>query len=582
MRMISGSRRVLLYWVLMLLPTLAVGGGVLWLLSREQARLKEQTRAAVEARHAAVAARARLIAENVELLVGDVQAGLMTTLREVPVGKGRDGFLDDWQKSNPLVKETFVVANRKIVKADAATVTSWLNPLIEAGAPWDWMQSAPVNRSNLSQGQQLIMSVNSMSGGSNSDLISASNSYSVEQSLSNATQMNTLRYNLQEQSKVKNGGEIQLERTGWLPWRDGAKLHMIGWRELGGGLIVGVEVQLKQVAAGLGDVLPEGREAGEVYELREIGGAIYQQKRLSATERVVSEREPLITVPISEAVLPGWEVVGYLAETSKRMSDGVFFVLSGLLAGVLVAAILVGGTLLLRQARLSEEEAAQKTSFVANVSHELKTPLTTIRLYAELLEQGRVTDAAKRIEYLGTIGRETQRLARLVNNVLGFSRLEQGTKRFDVRELDLAGEINRLLDTHAPRLAECGMSLQREVPDGPLSVRADRDALEQILINLLDNACKYAAGGGEVSVVLAARSEGGAEVRVADRGPGVPPAHRTRIFDKFHRVDATLTAAQGGAGLGLSIARQLARGQGGELRYAERAGGGAEFIFELP
>ena len=581
MRMISGSRRVLLYWVLMLLPTLAVGGGVLWLLSREQARLQAQTRAATEARHAAVGARARLIAENVELLVGDVQAGLMTTLREVPEGGARDGFLNDWKKSNPLVRETFVVAGGRIVKADAGTVSPWLSRLVEAGPPWAWKSVAQLDTSNRGLTQQMFLSANNTGAAGNNGAASGNNTYAVQSSVSNSMQVNSARYNLQEQSKLKNG-DVQVARTGWLPWREGAKLHMIGWRELRDGAIVGVEVQLKQVAAGLGDVLPEGREPGEVYELREIGGATYQQKTLSETERVVADKTPLITVPISEAVLPGWEVVGYLAETSKRMSDGVFFILSGVLAGVLVAAILAGGTLLLRQARLSEEEAAQKTSFVANVSHELKTPLTTIRLYAELLEQGRVTDESKRIEYLGTIGRETQRLARLVNNVLGFSRLEQGTKRFDVRELDLAGEINRLLDTHAPRLIECGMSLRREVPDGPLSVRADRDALEQILINLLDNACKYASAGGEVSVTVAASAKGGAEVRVADRGPGVPMAHRSRIFDKFHRVDATLTAAQGGAGLGLSIARQLARGQGGELRYAERAGGGAEFIFELP
>src|SRR5690606_254995 len=118
-----------------------------------------------------------------------------------------------------------------------------------------------------------------------------------------------------------------------------------------------------------------------------------------------------------------------------------------------------------------------------------KTPLTTIRLYAELLEQGRVADETKRREYLRTIGRETLRLARLVNNVLDFSRLEQGGKRFQLIELDLATELGRLLDTHAPRVADAGLELRRELSPEPLRVTTDRDAIEQIVINLLDNAC---------------------------------------------------------------------------------------------
>ena len=570
--MTSGSRRVLLYWVLLLLPTLAVGSGVLWLLSREQARLDEQTRAAAETRRAAVGARARLIAENVELLVGDVQNGLMATLREAPVGSARDSFLAEWRKTNPLVRGTFVVTGGRAVHSEGKEVQPWLDHLVAQGAPWTWKTVVKTEVLD-SPAQIFAQSSNVLNNGSVSNNGNAS---------SNAMQVNTTRYNMQEISKLKGGFVPPVERTGWLPWREGGALHVVGWREQIDGAVVGVEVQLKQVAAGLGDVLPEGREPGEVYELREMGGAVYQQKMLSSLDRAVSAREPLITVPISEAVLPGWEVAGFLAEVPKGMSNGVLLTLSAVLAGGLVAAILVGGTLLMRQARRSEAEAAQKTSFVANVSHEFKTPLTTIRLYAELLEQGRVPDEGKSSEYLRTIGRETQRLARLVNNVLDFSRLEQGRKRFESTELELTSELGGLLDTHAPRVGEVGLTLHRELPAAPLIVKTDRDAVGQILINLLDNACKYASGGGEITVSLARRGDVGAEVRVADRGPGVPVAHRGRIFEKFHRVDDTLTTEKGGAGLGLSIARQLARGLGGELRYVDREGGGAEFVLTLP
>jgi signal transduction histidine kinase len=113
-------------------------------------------------------------------------------------------------------------------------------------------------------------------------------------------------------------------------------------------------------------------------------------------------------------------------------------------------------------------------------------------------------------------------------------------------------------------------------------VRSDRDAVAQIVLNLLDNAAKYAAAGGEVRVGLEPRLPTGAVVRVLDRGPGVPADHHDRVFEKFHRVDDTLTAEKTGTGLGLSIARQLARGLGGELRCESRDGGGAAFILELP
>lgn len=547
--MTSGSRRVLLYWVLLLLPTLAVGGGVLWLLRREQARLTVQTRAAAETRQAAVGARARLIAENVELLVGDVQSGLMATLLEAPEDDAKLAtYLADWKRTNPLVKATI-------------NHTS-------AGAEKDRMARLIERESALTK------AIPQADGPAPQE----------QQATSNVSQVNSVRTQFNETAKLKGGVVVSPQRTGWIPSRtSGESLRLIGWRRFTFGRVIGVEVELSQIAARLGDILPAEREPGEIYELREVGGAVYQQKRLSSLDRAVSARKPLITVPISEAVLPGWEVVGFLEETgSHRLSNGVLFTLSALLAGVLVAAILVSGTLLLRQARRSEEDAVQKTSFVANVSHEFKTPLTTIRLYAELLQQGRVTDPDKRADYLGTIGRETQRLTRLVNNVLDFSRLEQGRKRFERVEVDLAAALEGLCSTHEPRVAEAGLRLRRNMPDTPVRVRTDMDAVDQIVINLLDNACKYAAGGGEVAVTLAARPGGGAMVGVADRGPGVPAAHRGRIFEKFHRVDDTLTTEKGGAGLGLSIARQLARGLGGDLRHADRAGGGAEFILELP
>lgn len=139
---------------------------------------------------------------------------------------------------------------------------------------------------------------------------------------------------------------------------------------------------------------------------------------------------------------------------------------------------------------------------------------------------------------------------------------------------------NRLAEVHAPRLTEAGLALEARLPES-FPFNGDRDAVAQIVLNLLDNACKYAAEGGAVLLALASTAPG-ARVTVADRGPGVPDGQQERVFEKFHRVDDRLTAEKGGAGLGLSIARQLARGLGGDLVYHAREGGGAEFVLTLP
>lgn len=431
-------------------------------------------------------------------------------------------------------------------------------------------QNGAINSTNLTA-QNSPGALNLMANGSN--VYPASNNAGLYQSQ---------RKELQNLSKAGSPPPpaVAMEHSGWVPLDDGAAASpaIAVWLQRSRGDDVrGAELRVGALAAQLADTLPAEFAPGDGYALLDAAG-----HALGTRGDVPAGLAPDAIVPLDAALLPGWQAAGFMPAGSAVGAGRPLFVMGSLLTGLLVAVILASGSLLLWQARASAAEARQKTSFVANVSHEFKTPLTTIRLYAELLEQGRVRDDAQRDGYLRTIGAETQRLARLVNNVLDFSRLEQGRREYTREPLDLRAGLAAVLDAHAPRVAEAGLRLDRELPADPLPITTDRDALAQIVLNLLENACKYAAEGGEVTVALAARAGGGAELRVLDRGPGVPAAHRERIFEQFHRVDAALTAEQTGAGLGLSIARQLARGLGGDLRHEVRAGGGATFILQLP
>jgi signal transduction histidine kinase len=367
--------------------------------------------------------------------------------------------------------------------------------------------------------------------------------------------------------------------AGWIPWYSETRLHLLGWVEPAADAVrYGVEVEMMALLARLVGALPSSPSPGEAYALVDGNGEIFHQTGAAVIDATTPK---LVTLPIGPA-LPHWQLSVYAPEGSLvSAGKGGFLLISTLVVGSFVAAVVFGGSLLLWQAYRNMADARRKTTFVSNVSHELKTPLTTIRMYAELLLEGRVKAGEKSKHYLNVIVTESQRLTRLVNNVLDFSRLEQGRKKYTPTSLDLAATLNGVLDTQAVRLDEAGMRLERRIPDDALPLDTDRDALEQVVINLVDNAIKYAAQGRELAVELAAQGEF-YRLRILDRGPGVPPSHRRRIFDVFHRVDDSLTARHPGSGLGLSIARQILDDLGGRLTYTPRAGGGSCFEITLP
>jgi len=221
--------------------------------------------------------------------------------------------------------------------------------------------------------------------------------------------------------------------------------------------------------------------------------------------------------------------------------------------------------------------AERPSNFVAAVSHELKTPLTSIRMYAEMLRDGIVPSEDKRQEYYGTITSESERLSRLINNVLEFSRLEKGTRQMNLVAGSLGPVVEEMADLLRPHAEREGFTLQVESdPDLP-PVRYDRDALLQVLFNLVDNAIKYAGDASERLISLECRCrDGGVVVLVRDRGPGVAPRHLTRLFEPFYRGETELTRRTKGTGIGLALVKGLVERMDAGISGRNAEGGGFE------
>jgi signal transduction histidine kinase len=292
-------------------------------------------------------------------------------------------------------------------------------------------------------------------------------------------------------------------------------------------------------------------------------------------------KRPFVATEIGE-LLPHWEAALYLADpTQFKESARLVTVTLVLLITLALAAIMAGGYLVAIDTRRQLRLAQNKTDFVSNVSHELKTPLTSIRMFAELLAEDRVKDPEKRSRYLRIIASESERLARLVNNVLDFARMEKKRKTYDIRPADAYPVIQRVWESESGRLREAGFLVEWSDGHGLYPVICDDDALAQILVNLISNAEKYSPERKEVML----RSEiekGMLSVSVLDRGAGIQKGLEKKIFEAFFRGSDSLSSGVQGSGLGLTLARRMARDQGGDVTYRSREGGGSIFTLRIP
>lgn len=221
-----------------------------------------------------------------------------------------------------------------------------------------------------------------------------------------------------------------------------------------------------------------------------------------------------------------------------------------------------------------------RKDFVANVSHELRTPITAIRGYSETLQAGALKDPENAPKMVDIIHRQSERLSELVEDLLELSRLESRQIQLAEKPVDLAEAAQRALEAVRPKARDRGTQLEAAIPPGA-AVLGDQRAVEQIILNLVDNAVKYTPPNGNVWV-SAHLTDGTVELRVRDDGPGIEPRHLPRIFERFYRVDKGRSRDMGGTGLGLSIVKHLATAMKGDVRVESGLRGGSTFFVQLP
>ena len=265
-------------------------------------------------------------------------------------------------------------------------------------------------------------------------------------------------------------------------------------------------------------------------------------------------------------------------EQWARWSFAINASLSLLATAALVMAILLA----LRSAARATRLSRMKTEFVSNVSHELRTPLSSIRVFGEFLRLGRATEPSKVREYGEYIEAESRRLTRLIDNILDFSGIESGQKRYRFEKADVAGIVDETLKTLEVRLRQEGFSLDVRVPEAPVPpVLADPGAIAQALTNLVDNAVKYSGEKRSIAVEVG-QSNGYVTVAVSDLGSGIRPEEQQRNFEKFYRVSTGLVHDAKGSGLGLAIVKHIVEAHRGSVAVESRPGAGSTFTIQLP
>ena len=373
-----------------------------------------------------------------------------------------------------------------------------------------------------------------------------------------------------------NSQELVKPTTGWYSWFQGKGLNFILWKRNEMDQIIGYELNREKMIDSIIATLPESTSNySQHFQLRNATSALHSWG---------SYEPPPGLMPIAEislnAPLQSWKLLCFFNDSHLTMASArtilYNYVLGGAILGILILTLCI---YFYRENSRQLRESSQKVNFVNQVSHELKTPLTNIRMYAELLERNLDEANAKSQKQLGVIVSESQRLSRLIANVLSFAQKDKNTLKLNFRTVEMSSFLNNIVSTYSPVLQRKKISIELEISASP-TIKADSDALEQILGNLLSNVEKYVQEGGQVKIRC--REESSQILTcVSDDGPGIPLKQREKIFESFHRVSNALSDGVSGTGIGLTISRDLARLHGGDLILLDTEVG-ASFQLSLP
>ena len=333
------------------------------------------------------------------------------------------------------------------------------------------------------------------------------------------------------------------------------------------------------VAASLQDVLDAAPAAAVAIDAEGLVTAAGRRAREAFSAIVPGQpliyafRDPDFVFAI-EAVLAGQEPgeITLSGASGPRTAHRVF-----------IAPLAGGGALvtLIDQTEIIRTEA-MRVEFVANASHELRTPLASLLGFIETLQGPARDDAAAREKFLGIMNGQAKRMARLINNLLSLSRIEQRAHIRPEGKADLAALAGQINDSLRPLASASGVTLSLQLAGaGPFLVRGDDDELLRLIENLVENAVKYGQPGERADITLE-RTDAGISISVRDFGPGIAPEHLPRLTERFYRVDSPAGGAKSGTGLGLALVKHITARHGGRLSIESAPGEGAKFTVTLP
>jgi len=280
--------------------------------------------------------------------------------------------------------------------------------------------------------------------------------------------------------------------------------------------------------------------------------------------------------PLPWKLLVSQPALDDLEQTARR--ENIFY---GVLLFFIVALMILGAFLIVRDISRETETTRLKTEFVHNISHELKTPLTLIRLYGETLQRKKSLKKEERLEAYEIITKESERLSHLINNVLDFSRIEMGRKEFDFKKGNLVQNVRDTLESYRYHLEKKGFTIQEEISSELPEMTFDGEAIASVLINLLSNAMKFSPKEKEITVKLY-KDNGSAVLQVADRGIGISDREISRIFKRFYRSRDEIVSETRGSGLGLTLVKHITDAHGGQIKVDSELGKGSIFSVILP